>query len=111
MTKAEQAERDEAIAKLQMIYPKGSTVFTVLRHVSRSGMRRAISPVAVDGTHSWDYSYLVAKALGRRCDQTKGGVICDGAGMDMGFDLVYSLSATLYGHQNEGGYALRHRWL
>lgn len=56
--------------------------------------------------------------------QRNGGIKCDGCGMDMGFQLVYSLGRTLWplgthephGKRNgqpdrEGGYALKHRWL
>jgi hypothetical protein len=94
---------NDKIELLREMFPKGSAVPVVLRHVSRSGMLRAISPLAADSS---DVSRLVAPVLGRRVHKS-GGVACHGAGMDMGFDLVYSLAQELYGD----GYALRHRWI
>lgn len=130
------AERDAAVAELREMFPAGSTVHTVLRHVSRSGMSRSISVVVCDSDGIRDVSYLVARALGDRIDRDRGGVKVGGCGMDMGFHLVYNLSATLYpdgfqccgercpsnDHLNgdrdytphvhgSGGYALRQRWL
>lgn len=140
-TKAKRAEREEAIAKLRALLPPGSEVPTILRHVSRSGIQRSISPI-IDGH---DYSWLVARALGEKVDQKNGGVKMGGCGMDMGFALVHNLSYALYregynccgdserpskrcpssDHVNPGpdrsnyaadrvhkdGYALRQRWL
>jgi hypothetical protein len=52
---------------------------------------------------------MVARAIGWKFDQVHGGVKVDGAGMDMGFHLVYTLSQVLYGAQE--GYALKQRWI
>lgn len=40
-------------------------------------------------------------------DHEHNGIKVEGAGMDMGFHLVYSLSQRLFGD----GYKLSHRWL
>ena len=134
LTKAQQAQQQEARDELRKMFPPGTTVPTILRHVSASGMSRAIS--VIDPADLGDVSYLVARALGDRIDPRHGGVKVPGCGMDMGFHLVYSLSAVLYGdgwtctgsrcpsnvHVNErtprdgnaehtDGYALSHRWL
>lgn len=45
MTKAQRAERDEAITKLREWIKPGDTVYTILDHVSSSGMSRAIRVV------------------------------------------------------------------
>lgn len=42
MTKQQQSERDEFIAKLRETLKPGDTLHTVLRSVSRSGMQRVI---------------------------------------------------------------------
>ena len=96
LTKAQQAEQDEARDRLRELFPAGSTVHTVLRHVSQSGMSRSISVLAIDEDGPRDVSYLVARALGDRVDQHRGGVKVTGCGMDMGFHLVYALSSVLY---------------
>lgn len=128
-TKADQVRQDAAREQLRALLPPGTTVPTILRHTSRSGMSRSISPI-IDGE---DCSWLVARAIGGTVDQTHGGIKRGGCGMDMGFDFVYSLSRALYprgfacigdrcpsnDHSNRalgpahesGGYALRQRWL
>lgn len=90
----------------KMIRP-GDTVYTVLKHVARSGMSRRIDAVAVFNGRAHNISMLAADVLGWRYSD-KGGIQVSGCGMDMGFHLVYSLSQDLY---DEDGYALRHEWL
>jgi hypothetical protein len=99
LSKAQQAERDAAIMELRSIFPPNSTVSVVLRHVSRSGMERAISVISPDLR---DVSWLVARATGFKMHGAHEGLKVGGCGMDMGFHVVYSLSRTLYGA--EGGY-------
>jgi hypothetical protein len=73
-------------------------------------MLRGVSVVTVDEKgRPWDVSFLVARALdypmmdglGRRCLRVGG------AGMDMGFHVVYGLSRVLHGD----GYAVGQEWL
>lgn len=47
MTKITTHEREESLTRLREWFPKGSTVYTVLRHVSRSGMMRHIGVIAL----------------------------------------------------------------
>lgn len=131
-------ERAEAIERLREAMPPGSTVYTQLQHVSRSGMMRHISVrTSLEGLHDWDVAAVAGYTLAPR-----EGIKVSGAGMDMGFSLVYNLSRTLYPngweciardlpenergrkcpsndhsnrehvtHHTDGGYALRQRWL
>lgn len=138
MTKKAQAaaDRADAIARLRELCPPGSTVYTVLRRVSRSGMMRHISLHVIHDGQPFDITGLAARAIGTLWDRDTGGLKMGGCGMDMGFEAVYVLAATLYrdgfgctgegcpsnDHSNgdrdytphphrDGGYALRHRWL
>ena len=104
----------EQLAKLREWFPKGSTVYTILRHVSKSGMQRQISVVCLEhdaarGIHPTHPNFAVATVLDR--PRKRGGgsdaITCNGCGMDMGFDLVYSLACALHGD----GYALKQEWL
>jgi len=134
-------EQREAVDQLRAILPPGSTVHTVLRHVSRSGMSRSISLVVCDNGEPSDITWLAVRAGLGRFDRDRGGIKVAGCGMDMGFSLVYDLGRTIYpdghccsgpdcpsnDHSNgdrtyngngdwththaDGGYALRHRWL
>lgn len=95
----EAREREDAADRLRELVKPGGTVFTILRHVSRSGMLRHITlhimGAEKDGT--LDITHLAAKAMGeKRADN--GGIKMGGCGMDMGFSLVYSLSTILYGN-------------
>lgn len=106
-------ERAAAIEELRAIFPKGSTAYTILRHVSASGMTRDISVIAVIAGEPVNVSYLVSRACNDRMSpySNHNALRVGGAGMDMGFHVVYGLSATLYGHEDRGGYAVSHRWL
>lgn len=68
--------------------------------------------------------WVAAKAMRDSFDSDQQGIRVGGCGMDMGFNLVYNLGATLWpkgtkkphGTRNgepdtAGGYALKHRWL
>lgn len=105
---AKQTERAEAIEKLREIIKPGDTVYTILDHVSASGMSRAIRvlvpvvdsapPMKVYFLHP---NYSVGKALGLRHWTRNGNaqdaLVVGGCGMDMGFHLVHELSHVLYG--------------
>ncbi len=116
---------DQAIAELRSILKPGQTIYTVLRHVSRSGMQRRIS-LLVDnpdgGIRSLDW--LIDRAGWERTSSKGDGLVANGCGMDMGFHLVYNLGARIWpdgtpaphGRRNgepdsNGGYALKQSWL
>jgi len=137
-SKARIAEIEKNKEELRQLLPPGSTVYTSLNHVSRSGMQRAISTYIIIENDVRDISYDVAEIIGSTMHK-KGGIKIDGCGMDMGFSIVYHLSYELYPngfecigekpircpsndhcngdrnyephHHNSGGYALIHRWL
>lgn len=89
--------RSDAIAQLREMFPIGSVVSVVLRHVTASGMSRSISVLHADPDgHVNDVSWLVARATGDKLDTKHGGIKVGGVGMDMGFHLVYGLARTLY---------------
>lgn len=160
LIKTQIEERNAALVQLRQWLKPGDTVYTVLRHVSRSGMQREIGVVLLltgrqeKGSEIVDLhpNYLVSKVLGWPTGE-RDGIKVDGCGMDMGFHLVYSLSRCLfpdgfgiagegpYGHKgspgsreaaarmvsegwkfrgrngdtsgwdDDGGYALKQRWL
>lgn len=82
----------------------GHTLYTILGHVTSSGMSRdigvrAILPAeaSVYPGHPFvvlDLDYNVAGLTGSKL--TDRGVRRGGCGMDMGFDLIYSLARVLY---------------
>lgn len=119
--------REQCRQELLAIIKPGMTVYTILRSVSRSGMKRTISLFVIpdDGDGKPEprtINHKVAQLIGAREDDD--GIVMTGCGMDMGFQAVYSLGAALWpdgtpephGRRNgaddsSGGYALRHSWI
>jgi hypothetical protein len=109
MATASKADRDKALEYLREYLKPGDTVYTILRHVSRSGMARDIGVVAMVNGEPYAITHLVAQVMGlRQSDVGMGsGVRVTGAGMDMGFSIAYDLAWAMFGD----GYTLKHRWL
>lgn len=126
--KAEKPTQEDINQLKAWIESNNYTVYTVIRHVSRSGMMREISVVIpvidiprYDNTgdkpklvysHVRQFvhpSYTIAGLLNRQYSEKNGhnAVVCHGAGMDMGWDLVYNLSSVLYGD----GYKIKQEWI
>jgi hypothetical protein len=90
-----------ALLNLRELLKPGDTVYTILRHVSRSGMCRRISLLISDGKAVSDISWAAAQAMGDPVKNRAGyvqdvGIEVGGCGMDMGFELVYNLGRYLY---------------
>lgn len=111
MATKQETERTEAIAKLQEILKPGDTLHTILRHVSSSGMSRIISVVhtSPDGDiQNLDYLISQLGVYKRTPLRAKhDGLKVGGAGMDMGFAVVYDVAQAVF----QDGYALKQRWL
>lgn len=138
MARTSKSESIEAIERLHNQIGVGDTVYTVLRHVSRSGLSRSIDLYVMKDGQPERITFNAARAMGETIDRTNGGIKIGGAGMDMGFALVYNLSRVMFpnGHHcipdarcpsndhsngdreynatkmhRDGGYALQQRWL
>ena len=118
-TKAQLAEINEARAQLREIVDRSQqthdspTIYTILRHVSSSGMSRDISLKLVDEDGELrDITYKAALALGEKPKERNGQRVIrvHGAGMDMGYHLVHSLSSVLYHEREHAGYLIDHEW-
>lgn len=137
MSKA-QEKRDRierAVNYLREILPWGSTVYTSMKHVSRSGMYRRITVMASIRGEIVNIGPSVALAVGMKLHDD-GSVGIGGCGSDMGFEIVYALGWAIHkdpwncvdtegrkcphnSHSNrdaspvhEGnGYSLFHRWI
>lgn len=127
-TEGKRLLKAQSAAKLRKLCPPGSTIYTVLRHVSSSGMTRRITCFAIVGTgrkaEPFDLGGYIADVLGYKRHERDGSLVVSGCGMDMGFHIVHSLGYALWpkgtrkphGTRNgapdaDGGYALKHRWL
>jgi hypothetical protein len=101
-----------AVERLLSYYLKeGDRVYTMVKHVSSSGMSRDISVLVAKGDRIEDITYYAAHALGWRLVERNGrrAIRVQGCGMDMGFHLVYTLSSVLFRGAVEGdaGYSLK----
>jgi len=105
MTRKEK-ERQEAITELRGMLAPGMEVVCILRHVSRSGMVRDISPHIIQNGQIRSIAWNVAKALDLPLKDSNGSnaVRVGGCGMDMGFHLVYNLGRVLF----PDGFGLEH---
>lgn len=129
MTKAQIAQRAHDIEELRKIVKPGMTVYTQLKHVSRSGMYRVISLFVIADNRLIKIDHYACRLL-EGWDDRHQGCKTGGCGMDMGFHLVYNLGATLYPNAEEnktfgvmtyrngeqtpetsGGYLLKHSWM
>lgn len=98
ISKSEREAREaEAIQHLRRLCPASSTVYTVLRSVSRSGMSRTMSVVVFQtgATLPFYLDAAIANAGIAGARQVAGGISVPGCGMDIGFHVVDSLSREL----------------
>lgn len=110
-----QQEKEEARAFLLSILEsqKTPTLYTNLKHVSSSGMSRDMKVLAVIDGQIRDVTWYVA-TLGVGTLKERNGqrvIRVGGCGMDMGFHVVYTVSALLYGYEERGAYTIRHEWI
>jgi len=99
--KPTETEKQEAIAKLRKLAPKGTTIYGIVREVSSSGMSRTIDFYVLKRTRSsvepvwitpW-FRYLT----GWRPEKHDRGLVVRGAGMDMILHAVSSVAHTVHG--------------
>lgn len=117
------AVKEQERQYLRGVLNPGDTVYTLIRHVSASGMRRELSVFVVSEGRIRDITnpaaFAVDATIGKHC-----GIIVNGCGFDAGFDLVYRLGKALWpegtpephgtrngGPDSDGGYALKHAGL
>ena len=108
LSKAEGAQRhaEQCAEDLRWQVARGDTVYSVLRHVSASGMSRRIDFYSLKGGVPVWLSGYMAGLLGYKVHR-QGGLVVTGCGMDMGFHVVCGLSFKLYGAET----LLRSEWI
>jgi len=76
--------------------PKGTTLYTIVRHVSQSGMKRVIDVVMIVDS---DTRYLrsLADDTDLKVDRKHDGFIVNGVGMDMTAWLVMNIGKAVHG--------------
>ena len=102
-----EAERAEAIESLKKRLKPGDTVYTILRHVSVSGMSRSLDVYTISDNKPLRLTWSAARALDVAYDKKWDALRVFGVGEAGAFATIYSLSHVLFGD----GYALQHRWI
>jgi hypothetical protein len=103
-TKQEQLNAINELSTILRDIPS-DTIYTVIRHVSTSGMQREISVKMIDSGRIIHLDWLVSIALGKKIGKNNG-IVMKGCGMDMGFALVDSIN-----HSCGAGKKFRHEWI
>lgn len=119
LSKKDQAAADQAAAiesVKQIIAGDPKPVIYTLARSTRSGsygISQNISLIYLKNGEPWNLTYYAGQILGLKVKNCDGYNVINntGGGMDLGFDLVYSLSCYLYAGADRAGYVLSHRWL
>lgn len=110
-TKMINQDKKEIKINARKLLRKGRyTVYSIVRHVSNSGMSRVIDFFVIVDNKPRNITYLMEDLLDYKYDKYNSGIKVGGCGMDMCFHCVYSLSGELYktspNHESDGGYKL-----
>jgi len=114
---AKELDRSESIERLRKLLGEDTkpVIYTINRHTSASGMTRDISLIYVSSAGLTNITYSAALALGWPLSEKSGNraIRVGGAGMDMGFHTVHTLSSVLFrgSVENDPGYILKQEWL
>lgn len=102
-SKAEQTRIDnearEAIERLRELCPPGTTIYSAVRSVSRSGMSRTIDFFAIDrcdGGMLYLTGLFEAANAGVYKRNRDGALKVGGCGMDMCFSVVYNTATRVW---------------
>tara|TARA_Y100000004_G_C8791526_1_gene359459 strand:+ start:39 stop:350 length:312 start_codon:yes stop_codon:yes gene_type:complete len=93
---------------LKKYLKKGETIYTISRHVSKSGMLRHISFYIMRDNQPYCIDGNVAKVLDMKFNKNNDALKVSGTGMDMGYHIVHNLSMALF---DDGYYLAQNRWL
>ena len=110
-------DKEEAMSYVREILAGDDkpAIYTVARRTRSGGYGISVdlSLFYFKDSTPWNITYYTGLILGRKVKLTDGYNTINniGGGMDLGFDLVYSLSCELYAGKDRAGYVLNHRCL
>ena len=113
-----------ALADLHALLKPGSTIWSLNRHTSASGMTHCFDFYTIQANELIRLTYLICVVCDYKQHPKHGGLKTTGCGMDMAFQVVYNLGVTMWPkgtstpHSTRngepdtcGGYAFHHRHL
>jgi len=93
-------DNEKAKNKLRKLIKTGRTIYTVVRHVTSNGMHRHMDVLIAEKNKIININYYIEQLglykRGAYGQKNNNSLRVSGAGMDMGFAIVYSLSRELY---------------
>jgi len=117
-------QQQAALDDLHRMLPPGSTIWSLHRHSSASGMTHWFDFYTIRDNELLRLTHLVCVACGYTYDPKHEALKTTGGGMDMAFHTIYNLGQTMWpegtpephGTRNSepdtvGGYAFHHRHL
>ena len=111
------ADKAAAIESIKQIIAgdPNPVIYTIARRERSGGygISQDIALIYLKGGEPYNLTYYAGQILGLKVKNCNGynAINNTGGGMDLGFDLVYSISSYLYAGQDRAGYVLSHRWL
>ena len=95
------ADDSEEADELRALIKPGDTVYTILEHVSASGMSRWVNAYVYRDNEPRRITWSVcAMKNAENYSQKHEAALVSGCGTDVGFELVYRLSSALYPSYN-----------
>ena len=88
-------EKAYAETKLNQILKRNETIYSVIRHVSQSGMTRHITFFIIKDGQVWHIDNLISDYLDYRTNKRFNALVVGGCGMDMAFSVVNNLQGEM----------------
>jgi transcriptional accessory protein Tex/SPT6 len=97
--------------KLNELLNRKQEIYSIIRHVSQSGMTRHISFFIIHNNEIWHIDNLISDYLDYRPNKRYDALVVGGCGMDMAFSVVHHLQEQMKHSKNTTfiNYDFRHR--
>ena len=89
-----------AETKLDELLNRKQEIYSIIRHVSQSGMTRHISFFIIRNNEIWHIGNLISDYLDYRPNKNYNGLVVQGCGMDMAFSVVNNLQEKMKQSKN-----------
>ena len=89
-----------AETKLNELLNRKQEIYSIIRHVSQSGMTRHISFFIIHNNEIWHIDNLISDYLDYRPNKRYDALVVGGCGMDMAFSVVNNLQETMKQSKN-----------
>tara|TARA_B100001093_G_C26540463_1_gene889995 strand:- start:224 stop:595 length:372 start_codon:yes stop_codon:yes gene_type:complete len=93
-------EKAYAEAVLKELLKRNETIYSIIRHVSQSGMTRHITFFIIKDDQVWHIDNLISDYLDYRTNKRFNALVVGGCGMDMAFSVVNNLQEAMNYSEN-----------